>query len=388
MRRRKIAVVTGSRAEYGMLYPVLKALYSHSSIELKVIVTGMHLLSRFGCTVQEIEGDGFPIGARVEMPIESDSADAITSAMGAGMAGFAGAYRRLQPDVIVVLGDRFEIFAAVSAAVPFRIPVAHIHGGESTEGVFDEQFRHAITKMSHLHFPATEKHRKRIIRMGEDPRYVFCFGSPAIDNIIREKCIHEDALRKELDIPEGRRIGVFTYHPVTLEKDASFWEIDNALAALGRREGIFWVFTSTNADSGGRAITGRIMRFVKQHPGSSRYYSSLGRVKYLSLLPYAAVMVGNSSSGLTEAPSFKLPVVNIGDRQKGRIRARNVIDVKDCSKEVIAGAIDKALSARFKASLKGLKNPYGSGGASGKIARVLTTAALGDRLIKKAFYEP
>ncbi|VVB88547.1 UDP-N-acetylglucosamine 2-epimerase [uncultured archaeon] len=384
---RKIAVVTGTRAEYGLLYWIIKGIHEDPELELQLIVTGMHLSPEFGNTVREIERDGFPVAERVEMLLSSDTEEAIATSMGLGMIGFAKAYERLKPDILLVLGDRFEIFSAVGAAIPFRIPVAHIHGGEATEGAFDEQLRHAITKMSHIHFPAVEDYRKRIIQMGERPQNVYCFGSPAVDNIRRLQLKEKDELYDDLDIPFDRKVGVVTYHPVTLEKDTAEVPILEILKALKKFPDIFWVFTQPNADTGGRIIIKRINEFVDENPNISRVFTSLGQIKYLSLLKYADIMVGNSSSGLVEAPSFELPVVNIGDRQSGRIRAQNVMDVPECKEEDIKNAIDKALSSEFKSTLKGLENPYGKGFASEKIVEKLKTISISKNLIKKSFYE-
>lgn len=387
MNRRKIAVITSSRAEYGHLFWILKGIKEEPSLQLQLAVTGMHLSSEFGLTVKEIETDGFSIAERVEMLPSSDTEEATATSMGLGIIGFAKAYSRLKPDIILVLGDRFEIHAAVSAAIPFKIPVAHIHGGEATVGAFDEQFRHAITKMSHIHFPATERYKRRIIQMGEDPKKVFCLGAPGIDNVVKLDLLTRESLCEELNIPNDKQIGVATYHPVTLEFNTAEKQIAELLAALKKFRNVYWVLTFANVDPQGRVINKRIGQFVKGHPGIGKFYKSLGRVKYLSLLKNAVIMVGNSSSGLIEAPAFKLPVVNIGDRQKGRIKAANVIDAKECKKEVIEKAIKKAISVKFRDSLKDLKNPYGKGDASEKIVEKLRTISLDDNLIKKSFYE-
>ena len=384
---RKIAVVTGTRAEYGLLYWIIKGIHEDPELELQLIVTGMHLSPEFGLTVKEIEKDGFPIAERVEMLLSSDTETAIATSMGLGMIGFAKAYEHLRPDVLVVLGDRFEIHAAVSASIPFRIPVAHIHGGESTEGLIDEPIRHAITKMSHIHFAATDQYRKRIIQMGELPKNVFCFGAPGLDNIYRLKLLNIEKLSEELKIPRNVKIGIVTFHPVTLEKGSTRSQILELLEAIKEFEEIYWVFTLPNADTEGRSITEKINNFVSEFPEKGRVFISLGQLRYLSLLKNAVLMVGNSSSGLVEAPSVELPVVNIGDRQRGRVRGKNVIDVPECKKEPIINSIYKALSPDFRNSLKGMKNPYGEGNASEKIVKILKTISLGEGLIKKTFYE-
>ena len=384
---RKIAVLTGTRADYGLLYWIIKGIQDDSKLELQLIATGMHLSPEFGLTVKEIERDGVPIAARVEMLLSSDTELSIATSMGLGMIGFAKAYERLKPDILVVLGDRFEILSAVATAVPFRIPTAHIHGGESTFGAMDEQFRHAITKMSHIHFAAIEEYRNRIIQMGELPENVFCFGAPGLDNIHRLKLLDIKKLSDELEIPGNAKIGIVTFHPVTLEKNLAECHIAEIIEAIKNFTEIYWVFTLPNADTEGRSITEKINNFVSEFPEKGRVFISLGQLRYLSLLKNAVLIVGNSSSGLVEAPSFELPVVNIGDRQRGRVRGKNVIDVPECKKEPIINSIYKALSPDFRNSLKGMKNPYGEGNASEKIVKILKTISLGEGLIKKTFYE-
>ena len=353
---RKIAVVTGTRAEYGHLYWIIKGIHEDTELQLQLIVTGMHLSPEFGLTVKEIEKDWFPIAERVEILLSSDTETAIATSMGLGMIGFAKAYERLKPDILVVLGDRFEILSAVASAVPFRVPVAHIHGGEATEGVTDELFRHAITKMSHIHFPSNKVYANRIIQMGESSQNVFCFGSPALDNVYKLSLLNREKLFQELGLPQNKKIGVVTYHPVTLEKDTVELHMNELLKALQEFQDIYWVFTLPNADVGGRIIIKMINDFISKNSESGKSFVSLGQLKYLSLLKYATVMVGNSSSGIIEAPSFELPVVNISDRQGGRVRAGNVIDEPICEASRISSAINKAISREFRDTLKGLKN--------------------------------
>ena len=383
---RKIAVVTGTRAEYGLLYWIIKGIHEDPDLELQLFVTGMHLSPEFGLTVREIEKDGFPIVERVEMLLSSDTEIAIATSMGLGMIGFAKTYERLKPDIVLVLGDRFEISAAVTAAVPFGIPVAHIHGGESTEGVIDELFRHAITKMSHIHFPSTSKYAERIIQMGERPERVFCFGAPGLDSFHRLKLLKKQALAGELKLPVERQWGILTYHPVTHENNSVKTHIETLLNVVKGFSEIYWIITLPNADTGSRAIIKEIEDFVHNNSEIACLFSSLGQLRYLSLLKNATIMVGNSSSGLIEAPSFELPVVNIGDRQKGRIRAANVIDVPTCDKNILETAMDKAVSKEFRDSIQGLKNPYGEGHTSEKIVEVLRTVSLSD-ISKKQFCE-
>lgn len=374
--KRKICIVTGTRAEYGLLYWIIKGIHEEPELELQLIVTGMHLSHEFGLTVKEIERDGFPIVEKVEMLLSSDTEAAVVISMGLGMVGFAKAYERLKPDILMVLGDRFEILSAVVSAVPFRIPTAHIHGGEATEGVTDELFRHAITKMSHIHFPSNKVYANRIIQMGELSQNVFCFGSPALDNIYKLSLLNREKLFQELELPQNEKIGVVTYHPVTLENDTAGVHMCELLKALQEFQDIYWVFTLPNADVGGRIIIKTISDFIAGNPDKAKSFVSLGQLRYLSLLKYATVMVGNSSSGIIEAPSFELPIVNVGSRQGGRVRAKNVVDAPICESKIITSVINKAISKEFRDSLKGLRNPYGEGDASTRIIDTIKTVSL------------
>src|SRR3972149_7394400 len=354
---RRVAVVTGSRAEYGMRGRVGRLMRDEEAVELKLIVTGSHLSPEFGLTAGEIEKDRVPIAERVEMLLSSDSEEATAISMGLGLIGFAKAYSNQRPEIILVLGDRFEIFAAVSAALPFGIPVAHIHGGESTTGAIDEQFRHAITKMSHLHFPATQRYADRIAQMGEDRARIFCFGAPGLDGIETAQYMGRKALLDELGIKTKRRLGVVTFHPATLGPGNAAAQAQALLSAPAGCPGLFWGFTMSNSDAGGRAINERFAVFVNGSPDRSAAFDSLGRRRYLSLLRHADGMAGNSSSGIIEAPSFGLPVVNIGGRQQGRVRAANVIDAPADGRSIEA-AISMALSREFRAEAREVKNPY------------------------------
>ncbi len=380
--KRKIAVVTGTRAEYGLLYWIIKEIHGDPDLILQLVVTGMHLSPEFGLTYQEIEADGFTIDERVEMLLSSDTEVGISTSIGLGTIGFAKAFERLKPDILVVLGDRFEILAPATAAVIARIPIAHVHGGEATEGVIDEQIRHAVTKMSHIHFPATDMYAGRIRQMGEAPANIFTFGAPGIDNINFPKLRGREELSNELGIGFGRKVAVITYHPVTLEENTAKRDMCNLLAALTGR-GLTLLFTYANADTGGRIINQMIADFVKSEPNAYAF-TSLGQRKYLGLLSIADVMVGNSSSGIIEAPSFKLPVVNIGDRQQGRLRAVNVIDCGIEQHEIVR-ALDQALSKEFRDSIEDLINPYGTGQASSRIVATLKEISLSEELLKKRF---
>jgi len=383
-RKRKIAVVTGTRADYGLLYWVLQKIHGDPELVLQLVVTGMHLSPEFGLTVKEIEADGFPISERVEMLLSSDTEVGVSTSIGLGVMGFARAFSRLKPDILVLLGDRFEILAAATAAVVARIPIAHIHGGESSEGVIDESFRHAISKMSHIHFPAVDLYARRIRQMGEDPEKIFTCGAPGLDYIFLTHLPEREDLQSELGIDLRKRVAVITYHPVTLEFATARQHMGNLLAAVRGRD-LTLVFTYANADTGGRVINQMIEDFIKKEP-DAHAFPSLGQRRYLGLLQIAEVMMGNSSSGIIEAPSFKLPVVNIGDRQRGRVRATNVIDC-GVERQEISMALDQALSREFRESLKDLVNPYGRGGTSSQIVSVLKEIELGEALIKKRFQD-
>jgi UDP-hydrolysing UDP-N-acetyl-D-glucosamine 2-epimerase len=387
LNMRKIAVVTGTRAEYGLLYWIIKGIYESPDLELQLIVTGTHLSHEFGLTVKEIEADGFPIIERVEMLLSSDTEVSIVTSMGLGMIGFAKAYERLRPDILLVLGDRFEIHSAVASAIPFRIPVAHIAGGEVTEGAMDESFRHSITKMSHLHFPANQEYAARITQMGELENNVFCVGVLGRDNMFKLNLLDKQQLAQELQLPYEKKWGIVTYHPVTLEKGSAETQIMELLKGLCSFTDIYWILTSSNADMENRIINKNMEQYVKDNIEKAKLFNSLGQLKYLSVLKNADLMVGNSSSGLVEAPSFELPVVDIGDRQKGRVSPKNVINVSRCEKNVIVAAINQAISNDFRYSLKGLRKLYGEAGASEKIVNKLKSISLDVNLIKKRFYD-
>jgi GDP/UDP-N,N'-diacetylbacillosamine 2-epimerase (hydrolysing) len=383
-RQRKIAVVTGTRAEYGHLYWVLKEIQTDADLDLQLVVTGMHLSSEFGRTVQEIEKDGFAIADKVEMLLSSDTEVGVSTSIGLGVMGLAKAFDRLRPDLLVLLGDRYETFAAATAAVVARIPLVHLHGGETTQGAIDEAFRHAITKMSHYHFPATKLYAERIRQMGEDPQNIFPLGAPGLDHIFRLALPEREELLKDLGILSAQKIALITYHPVTLESSTALQHLKNLLNAL-RGRGLTLIFTYANADPGGRAINRMIDDWTRNEPEAFAF-SSLGQRRYLGLLRLADVMAGNSSSGIIEGPSFHLPVVNIGDRQKGRIRGANVIDCGNEEAE-IRPALDRALQKEFRDSLRNLVNPYGDGRASSKIVEVLKKVPLGERVLKKRFMD-
>lgn len=381
---RKICVITGTRAEYGLLRWVMQGIKDDPDLTLQVIATGMHLSPEFGLTYQAIELDGFKIDLKVEMLTSSDTVVGIAKSIGLGLIGFADALNELQPDLIVVLGDRFEIFAAVSAALVARIPVAHLHGGETTEGAIDEAFRHSITKMSHLHFVAAEEYRRRVIQLGEEPDRVFHVGGLGVDNIKRLKLLSKQELEKSLEFQLGRKNLLVTFHPVTLEKATAETQMKVLLLALQVLRDTHLIFTLPNADTDGRVLIRMVREFVAQNP-NARAYTSLGQLRYLSCINLFDGVVGNSSSGLTEVPSFRKGTINIGDRQRGRLQAKSIINCEP-TPESIAGALNRLYSNDFQSSLANVINPYGAGGASEKIVAMLKRHPIGG-IVKKSFYD-
>lgn len=386
MIKRKVCVVTGTRAEFGLMQILMRELQSDEQIELQIIATGMHLSPEFDLTYKSIEEAGFSITKKIEVLLSSDSSVGISKSMGLAMISFSEAFNEIKPDIIVVLGDRFEIFGAVSAAMICRIPVGHIHGGEATEGLIDEPIRHSITKMSQLHFTATNEYRKRVIQLGEQPNRVFFTGSPGLDNIYQLELLNKADFEKSIDFQLGKKNNILvTFHPVTLEERSAERQFQELLLAIHDLEEAHVIFTMPNADTDGRVIMQLIQQFVANSKGKAKAFTSLGQIKYLSALQHMDLVLGNSSSGLIEAPSFKIPTVNIGDRQKGRIRAVSVID-SEPNKESILKAVQKGLSREFRDSISTLESPYGLGGASLKIKNILKTFPL-EGILKKKFYD-
>jgi GDP/UDP-N,N'-diacetylbacillosamine 2-epimerase (hydrolysing) len=381
---RKICVITGTRAEYGLLRWVMQGIKDDPDLTLQIIATGMHLSPEFGLTYQAIEQDGFQIDRKVEMLTSSDTPVGIAKSMGLGLIGFTDALHESRPDMIVVLGDRFEIFSAVSAALVARIPVAHLHGGEATEGAFDEALRHSITKMSHLHFVASETYRQRVIQLGEQPDHVFMVGGLGIDNVKRLQLIDRSDLENSLEFILGPKSLLITYHPVSLETDTAEKQMGELLAALAALKDTQLIFTLPNADTNGRTLIKMVEKFVAQHPNASAY-TSLGQLRYLSCIAQVDGVVGNSSSGLIEVPSFKKGTINIGDRQHGRLKAESVINCEPTC-ESIAAALAQLYSNGFQARLHQVINPYGEGGASEKVVRTLKNIAIAG-IVKKTFYD-
>jgi UDP-hydrolysing UDP-N-acetyl-D-glucosamine 2-epimerase len=381
---RTIGVVTSSRADYGIYFPVLCEINKDPDLTLQLMVTGMHLSPEFGLTVRSIEEDGFTVGERIVSQLSSDTPEAIAKSVGLGTIGFAQVYARSRPDVLLVLGDRFDMLTSVMAALPFKLPIAHIHGGELTEGAIDDAIRHAITKMSHLHFVATEEYARRIIDMGEEPWRVTISGAPALDNVRSMTVQSLESVNAHHGMNVQKPFLLVTYHPATLEYESTLAHIRELLAALSEVD-FDLVITYPNADTASDVVIRTIHEFVHEH--SRRYLlKNLGTAGYLSLMRQASGMVGNSSSGIIEAASFQLPVVNIGNRQRGRLRPRNVIDTGN-SREEILRSIQRALTPEFKSSLTELINPYGDGHAAERIVSVLKSAELGSGLLMKKFYQ-
>ena len=381
---RTIGVVTVARSDYGIYRPVLRRIQRDPQLRLLLIAAGMHLSPQFGMTVDAIEEDGFPVDERVEMLLSSDTPEGIAKSVGLGTIGFAQVYSRNRPDILLVLGDRFEMLAAAAASLPFKIPVAHIHGGESTEGAIDESIRHSITKMSHLHFASTDVYARRIVQMGEEPWRVTVSGSPTLDNIDELRLLSRQELEVRIGLDLSSPTLLVTYHPVTLEYEQTETQMTELLSALDQIA-MPVVLTYPNADTGNQTIIRLAEDFMRRN-AHARMVVNLGPDAYFSLMEHASAMVGNSSSGIIEAASFKLPVVNLGNRQAGRIRPRNVIDV-DCRREAIVEGVRQATSPGFRESLSDLVNPHGDGHAAERIVETLKTVPLDGRLVVKRFHE-
>jgi UDP-hydrolysing UDP-N-acetyl-D-glucosamine 2-epimerase len=380
---RRVAVVTVARSDYGIYKSILNAIRMDKDLQLRLLVGGMHLSPEFGNTVTDIESDGFEIAAKIEMLLSSDSPEGVAKSIGIGVLGFAQAYADVRPDLLLLLGDRFEMLSAAVAALPFGMPLAHIHGGESTEGAMDEAIRHSITKMSHLHFASTEAYARRIVQMGEEPWRVTVSGAPALDNLAKIPLLEKDALEECFGFSLKDPALLVTYHPVTSEPEDTTHHIEELLAALNESE-FALIFTAPNADHQGRSILQKIQDFVPHHP-RAWFVANLGQQGYFSLMAQVAAMVGNSSSGIIEAASFGLPVVNIGSRQRGRVHGQNVLNVGYERKEISEG-IWRATQPSFKLGLATMKNPYGDGQAAEKIVNKLKNATLNRELLVKRFH--
>jgi UDP-hydrolysing UDP-N-acetyl-D-glucosamine 2-epimerase len=382
---RKICFVTGSRADYGLLSRLMKLVKEDNELVLQIIATNMHLSPEFGLTLNEIIEDGFSIDKKVEMLLASDTSNATAKSVGLATIGFADALEDLKPDILVVLGDRYEILAAVTAALFFKIPVAHIHGGEITEGAYDDAIRHAVSKMSHLHFTSTEEYRKRVIQLGEDPSRVFNFGAIGLDNMMHLNLLKLDELENRINFKFGKKCILVTFHPVTLENNTAENQMQDLLMAISSFRELNVIFTLPNSDTGGKAIISMIRQFIKENSETSISFPSLGYLNYMSALQYVCAVVGNSSSGLIEAPSFGIPTLNIGDRQKGRIRSRTVVDCVPTYSD-ITEKLKYVLSQNFRTLCMDVTNPYFKKNSAEEILNIIKNTDI-QRIVKKSFYD-
>ena len=383
MSARKVCVVTGARSDYGLVYWLMKGIDDEPALELQVVATGMHLSPEFGLTYRQIEADGFRLAAKVEMLLSGDSDVAIVKSMGLGVTGFADAYERLRPDIVVLPGDRFEMLAAAQAALVMNIPMAHLHGGEVSEGSFDDSIRHAISKMAHWHFVAAEPYRKRVVQMGEQPANVFNFGSPGLDYLPRLQWLSRAQLEQSLGMALRSPLLLVTYHPETRAGDGPQRAMAELAGALDAFPEATVVFTYPNADTGGRAIIAAIDAYIARRGANARAFVSLGQQRYLSLMRECDVIVGNSSSGLTEAPALRKATVNIGGRQAGRLRATSVIDVAE-ERADIERAIREALSEPFRRRLPETVSLYGAGDAAAAMVKQLRSTLPS---VRKPFFD-
>jgi UDP-hydrolysing UDP-N-acetyl-D-glucosamine 2-epimerase len=383
--KRKICIFSSTRADYGLLKGLLKEMEERPAIELQLLASGMHLSPEFGTTIREIRADGFNPHETVEILLSGDTPTAVCKSMGLALMGYGEALNRLKPDMVVVLGDRFETFCMAGASQVCRIPVAHIHGGETTEGAFDEAFRHAVTKLSHLHFASCEAYRKRIIQLGEAPDQVFNVGALGVETLHRTKLLDRKQLGESLDFSLTDPYFLLTFHPVTLEESTAQKQFQAILDAVSGFPEFHVIFTKANADTDGRIINRMMEYYVRQHPRRCLALSSMGSLKYLSALKYTSAVIGNSSSGIIEAPSFKVPTINIGDRQKGRIQADSIINcIPDPG--AIRNAMDRSLSPTFQEKLKTVENPYDKPGTSSTIATLLEKTDI-TGILKKKFHD-
>lgn len=381
---RKICVVTSTRAEYGLLYWLLKEIKADSELKLQLIVTGMHLSPEFGLTYKEIEKE-FKIDKKIEILSSSHTSLDICAEMSRVYEKFAPALAELKPDILVLLGDRYEIFGVAGVASIMQIPIAHIHGGETTQGAFDEAFRHSITKMSHIHFAATNEYANRIIQLGEEPSRVFNVGGPGIENIKKLNLLSKEEFEKSIDFRLAKKNILITFHPATLENSSAREQFGEILKALYELEETNFIFTKANSDTDGDVINKMIDEYVSENSQKAVAFASLGQLRYLSAIKFVDIVLGNSSSGLLEVPSFKKATINIGDRQKGRARASSVIDVRPVKEEILA-AIKRAYSKEFEQTLKDVINPYDGGNPSKKMVKILKEIKL-EGILKKKFYD-
>ena len=384
--KRKICFITGTRAEYGLLRQLILSTSKDKSLISQIIVTGSHLSRDHGLTYKEIEADGLVITNKVNLKIKGDSSQEIINSMSEGLKGFSKALSILKPDLIIILGDRYEIFAAASTAMILNIPIAHIHGGETTEGAYDEAMRHSITKMSHLHFVAAPEYQKRVHQLGENSKNIFLVGGLGVDAMHSLSLLNKGDLEKSLNYKFGKKNLLITLHPETLEKNqTSKDQIIELLSALKEVKDTKFIFTLPNADTNNREITKMIEKFHAEHPSVSKIFPSLGQLRFLSTLKFIDGIVGNSSSGLTEAPSFKIGTINLGDRQTGRLKAKSVID-SNFEKKKILKSIKTIYTKSFQRNLSSVVNPYGKPGASKKILKTIKEISL-ENILKKKFHD-
>lgn len=384
---KRIGIMTGTRAEYGLLKPLMQEINKDNDLELYLIVSGMHLSPEFGMTYKEIEEDGFQINAKVEMLLSSDSPVGISKSIGLGIIGFADEFQRADLDMLILLGDRYEALSAAICALVMRIPIAHLHGGELTEGAIDEGIRHSITKMSYLHFTSTEQYRDRVIQLGENPERVFYVGALGVENIKKINLMTKEELEKSIHFEIDENTVVVTYHPVTLENNTVEEQFLNLLKVLDRNPKIRMIFTKANADTNGRIVNELIDKYTAQNSERACAFMSLGQKRYLSALKYCRIVIGNSSSGIIEAPSFGKPIINIGDRQKGRICADSVINCGYTQQE-IQQAMETALTKEFENKARNCRNPYEKENTAANIISVIKDYLLNDKIkLKKGFYD-
>jgi GDP/UDP-N,N'-diacetylbacillosamine 2-epimerase (hydrolysing) len=384
--KKKICVVTATRAEYGLLKPLIEGLLAEDDFDVRLAVTGAHLSAEFGSTYHEIEQDGFAIDTKIEILANGNTPSDISKSMACALIGFGDYFAQATPDLLVLLGDRYETIAIALAAMNQRIPIAHLYGGETTEGAMDENIRHALTKLSYLHFTSTEEYRQRVIQLGEQPQRVHTVGALGIENILHEKLLSREELSGALGFPLDKPYAMVTFHPVTLENASAQNQLSEILKAVEHHPEMRFIFSKANADLGGRVINAMLDDYAKNHENIA-VFSSLGMNRYLSALKHCAFVLGNSSSGLIEAPSFGIPVINIGDRQKGRLQAQSVINCTPDSKS-IDEAVETALSPSFIAMAKQVVNPYGDGHTSDKIIKTIKQVLLQDRIdLKKRFFD-
>ena len=384
---KRIGIMTGTRAEYGLLKPLMQEINKDNDLELYLIVSGMHLSPEFGMTYQEIEEDGFEINAKVEMLLSSDSPAGISKSIGLGVIGFADEFQRADLDMLILLGDRYEALSAAISAMVMRIPIAHLHGGELTEGAIDEGIRHSITKMSYLHFTSTEEYRRRVIQLGENPERVFYVGALGVENIKKINLMTKEELERSIHFEIDENTVIVTYHPVTLENNTVEEQFLNLLEVLDRNPKIRMIFTKANADTNGRIVNELIDKYAAQNSERACAFVSLGQKRYLSALKYCRIVIGNSSSGIIEAPSFGKPIINIGDRQKGRICADSVINCGYTQQE-IQQAMETALTKEFENKASNCRNPYEKENTAANIISVIKDYLLNDKIkLKKGFYD-